>query len=114
MNSSFIALISKTNNPVKVTNFRLISLINSTLKIILKLLASRLGRVMSNIISEERFLFVKGRKISETVLIVKEVVHSMGVGKVEGLILKIDFEKAFDSVKWSFLLQIFKGFWIRG
>lgn len=110
LNSSFISLIPKKDCPSLVTNYRPISLIICTLKIILKLLAERLSRVLKFIVSEEQFGFVKGRTISKSVVIVKEIVHSMHRREVEGLILKIDFEKAFDSVKWSFLFEVLQEF----
>ena len=110
LNSSFITLIPKISSPMRVTDFRPISLINCSLKILLKLLSIRLSRVLKSIISEEQFAFIKGRNISESVLIVQEIVHSMGSGEVEGIILKLDFAKAFDSVNWSLLFQVLKEF----
>lgn len=35
-----------------------------------------------------------------------EVVHGLKVGKYKGLILKIDFEKAFDTIEWNFLFHL--------
>lgn len=110
INSSFLTLIPKLDNPILVIDYRPISLINCTLKIFLKLLAHRLSCCLNHIISEEQFGFVKGRNISENVLIVKEIVHSLGRRETDGLVLKIDFEKAFDSVKWSFLFQVLNNF----
>ena len=106
INSSFIALIPKVVGPRLVKDFRPISLLNSCIKILLKVLATRLAGHMNSIISESQSGFIKGRQASESILIVKEVVHSIQRRKCKGLILKLDFEKAFDSVRWDFLLEV--------
>lgn len=105
INSSFIALIPKKDSPDSVSDFRPISLINCSLKILLKLLANRLSVVLPKIISEAQSGFIKGRCIAENIFVVNEIIHSRS-NKISGMILKLDFAKAFDSVKWSFLFQI--------
>lgn len=104
-NSSFITLIPKKNDPVCVSDFRPISLINSSFKLLLKVLANRLMVVMSKLVSEEQTAFIKGRNINESIFIVNEVVHAMKIHKIEGLIVKLDFSKAYDSIDWSCLLH---------
>lgn len=106
VNSSFIVLIPKKDSPQVVTDYRPISLINSSVKIILKILANRLGNVLPSLISEVQTGFVKGRNITENIVITNEVVHSIRSNKVKGMMIKLDFAKAFDSVKWSLLFQI--------
>lgn len=69
MNSSFIALIPKTISPKSVNDYRPISLIDCPLKILLKLLATKLNKVMSMIISKTQFGLIRGRSISECILI---------------------------------------------
>lgn len=105
INSSFIVLIPKTKAPKTVSEFRPISLINSSLKILLKILATRLGRVIGSIVSVTQSAFIKGRNISDSILIASEMVHSIQSGRVNGLILKLDFAKAFDTIRWSFLFH---------
>jgi hypothetical protein len=53
-----------------------------------------------------------GRNILDGVAILHETVHELHIKKLNGVILKINFEKAYDKVKWSFLQQILrmKGF----
>lgn len=116
MNSSFISLIPKVKSPMQIKDYRPISLINCSLKILSKILTNRLSRVMSKLISSNQTGFIKGRQISEGILITNEVVHSIKSKGVKGLILK-----AFDSVDWDFLFETLEGmgfclrwiFWLR-
>lgn len=98
VNSSFIALIPKVTNPVSVKDYRPINLINSSMKILMKLLSSRLSQYMNVLIGDLQSGFMKGRQAAESIMVVKEIAHSIQAGRGKGLILKLDFEKAFDSV----------------
>lgn len=110
MNSSFITLISKVFSPSIIRDFRPISLINCSLKILSKVLTNRLSNVMDKLISPNQTGFMKGRQISEGILITNEIIHSIKSNQSESIILKLDFEKAFDSVDWDFLWGALKGF----
>lgn len=105
LNSSFIALIPKCKQPKLVSDFRPISLINCSLKILLKTLANRLRNSIGSLNSEEQSAFMRGRNISDSVMVVSEVAHSLQSKEEEGFILKLDFEKAFDLVSLEFLLH---------
>lgn len=102
VNSSFITLVPKKDNPIQLFDFRPISLISCSFKLITKILASRMDGIMGKIIIDSQSGFMRGRQISESILIANEVEHSMKIGKTQGIILKLDFEKAFDSVDWNF------------
>ena len=56
--------------------------------------------------------FMQGRNILDGVVILHETLHELHTKKLNGVILKIDFKKAYDKVKWSFLQQTLrmKGF----
>lgn len=73
INSSFITLIPKVEASQNASEFRPISLINFTMKILLIAMASRLGKVMRKIISGNQSAFVKGRNISDNILIANKV-----------------------------------------
>ncbi|GJX81478.1 hypothetical protein Tco_0330959 [Tanacetum coccineum] len=60
-NSSFFTLIPKVNNPTLITDFRLISLIGTHYKIIAKILANWLAKVIDKIVSKEQSTFIAGR-----------------------------------------------------
>lgn len=105
INSSFLTLIPKVDQPSLLIDFRPISLINTSMKIILKILANKFKKFLPNLVAEEQSAFVQGRNISESILITNEIAHSIQNSHTKGLILKLDFEKAFDMVNWEFLLQ---------
>lgn len=105
LNSSFMTLIPKVFQPSKVQDYRPISLINCTMKILLKLLANRMKNVLHKLVAEEQSAFIKGRLISDSILITSEVVHNLQTGQSKGIVLKLDFEKAFDTTDWDFLMH---------
>nr|GEW44479.1 putative RNA-directed DNA polymerase, eukaryota, reverse transcriptase zinc-binding domain protein [Tanacetum cinerariifolium] len=102
-NSSFIALIPKVSNVKYVSDFRPISLIGCQYKIISKLLANRLSTVIGKCVSYLQSAFIKGRNILDGPLILNEVLAWYHQRKRELMIFKVDFEKAFDSLRWDFL-----------
>ena len=99
-NASFIALIPKTYNPQGLDDFRPISLIGCICKVITRVLAKRLRQI----IDERQCAFVGGRNMLDGVLIANEMVE----GKKSYVVFKVDFEKAYELVSWSFLLYMMK------
>ncbi|KAJ9553128.1 hypothetical protein OSB04_017173 [Centaurea solstitialis] len=107
-NSFFLTLIPKVTNPSNIGDFRPISLIGVFYKVVAKVLAQRLKKVIGKVISESQSAFIKGRNILDVVLIANEVIDFVRNEKKKGLIFKVDFEKAYDSVDWDFLLETLK------
>lgn len=97
---------------MKLRDYRPISLVTSLYKIVVKVFATRLKEVMGNTISSSQGTFVKGKQIMDAALIANEVVEEVRQKNKEGLVLKINFEKACDYVKWGFLEEVLlrKGF----
>lgn len=101
--SYFVALIPKINNPQCLSDFCPISLMGCLYKIISKLLACRLKRVLDPLISNTQSAFIANRNILDGVVVINEVVDYVKKKKEKAFILKVDFEKAYDSVNWKFL-----------
>ncbi|GJT32028.1 RNA-directed DNA polymerase, eukaryota [Tanacetum coccineum] len=121
-NSSFIALIPKSHEAKMVKDFRPISLIGSLYKIITKILANRLSFVISDLVSDVQSAFVSNRQILNGPVILNELLSWCKYKHSKALIFKIDFEKAFDSVRWDYLDVVLNNFgfgskwrgWIQG
>ncbi|GKB28623.1 putative RNA-directed DNA polymerase, eukaryota, reverse transcriptase zinc-binding domain protein [Tanacetum coccineum] len=79
-NSSFFTLIPKVNNPTLITDFRPISLIGIHYKIIAKILANRLSKVIDKIVSKEQSAFIVGRQILDGPVILSEIIECFGFG----------------------------------
>ena len=72
-NSSFITLIPKVANPIHIKDFRPISLIGMQYKIISKILANRLAKVVHKVIGHEQSAFISGRQILDGPMMLSEV-----------------------------------------
>ncbi|GKC29214.1 RNA-directed DNA polymerase, eukaryota, reverse transcriptase zinc-binding domain protein [Tanacetum coccineum] len=105
-NASFVTLVPNVVDPLGLGDFRPISIIGSIYKIIEKILAKRVKRVIGKIIGEVQNAFIEGRYILDGVLIANETMEFLKQKKMKGIIFKVDFEKAYDSINWSYLMEI--------
>ncbi|XP_075640364.1 uncharacterized protein LOC142612127 [Castanea sativa] len=105
VNRSLIVLIPKVSNPSSVNNFRPISLCNVVYKIISKLLTSKLRPLLEKIISPTQSAFIPNRWIAENQVIIHELLHGFKTRKPKSglMAIKLDLQKAYDRVNWSFI-----------
>lgn len=83
-------------------------LIECRFKIFTNLILNRLSKVITKIIDRGQTTFIKGRYILDGVVILHETLHELWRRKQKGIIFKIDFEKAYDSVSWNFVEEVLK------
>jgi hypothetical protein len=112
LNFGIITLIPKLKEVKMVQQYRPICMLNVSFKIFTKVLANRFTEVANRTIKPTQTAFLPGRYILEGVVILHETIHELKRKKQSGVILKLDFEKAYDKVSWSFLQQALrmKGF----
>nr|GEX20716.1 RNA-directed DNA polymerase, eukaryota [Tanacetum cinerariifolium] len=121
-NSSFIALIPKVTDAKFVNDYQPISLIGSVYKVVTKIMANRLALVITDIVSDSQSAFVAKRQILDGPFILNEVLHWCKRKNKKVMFFKVDFAKAYDSVRWDFLIDVLEAFgfgpvwcnWIRG
>ena len=89
-----------------MSDFRPISLVGSLYKLLAKVLANRLKKVVGKVVSSIQSAFIEGRQILDAALIANEVIDSLLKRKESGVLCKLDLEKAYDHINWDFLLSV--------
>jgi exonuclease III len=99
-----ITLIPKKDkNRLYLKNWRPITLLNADYKILAKIFANRLCKVLPYIINEDQTGYIKGRFIGCNIRQIEDAFLYCNMYNKPGIILTIDFEKAFDSINWKFV-----------
>ena len=99
-----IKLIPKKDaDPHFIRNWHPINLLNCDYKIAMKAIANRIKRVIPKLINNDQTGFLKGRFIGENIRLIDSVINYASDQRIPGLLLFIDFEKAFDSLEWAFV-----------
>ena len=106
LNSTFLVLIPKKGGANDLGDFRPISLLGGLYKLLAKVLANRLKKVLDKVVSVDQNAFVRGRQILDASLIANEVIDFWHKRKEKGLICKLDIEKTYDSINWNFLMKV--------
>jgi hypothetical protein len=106
LNSANIALLPKKDGAEEISDFRPISLIHGIAKIIAKMLSLRLAPHMDDLVSKAQSAFIKKRSIHDNFLYVKNLVARLHKRKIPALLFKLDIRKAFDSVRWDYIIDL--------
>jgi hypothetical protein len=106
INGSYIVLVPKVSNPVTASDFRPISLLNCCVKMLTKLLAERLQKIILKITHINEYGFIRQRTIQDCLAWSFEFIHQCQQSKREIVIVKLDFGKAFDTVEHSAIIEM--------
>nr|XP_009626603.1 uncharacterized protein LOC104117277 [Nicotiana tomentosiformis] len=104
--SSCLILLPKVENPSSFNDMRPISLRNYSNKIISKIMSSRLNSILPKIISDNQTGFLKGRSITENVLLAQKIIQGIGKKNFGGnTVIKLDMAKAYDRFRGFSMVQ---------
>ena len=103
-------LPKKEKNRIFLKNWRPISQLNVDYKIRAKALANRLTKYLLRLIDEDQTGYVKLRFIGNNIWIIVYIMIYTKQNNIKGTMLSTNFEKAFDSLKWSLLDKCLKSF----
>jgi hypothetical protein len=106
-----IVCIPKGDKPREyIKNWRPISLLNVVYKIGSSCIANRLKNVLPSLINEDQTGFMVNRYMGDNIRLIYDLICYLNYNNIPGLLLCIDFEKAFDSVDWNFMMKVLKAF----
>lgn len=106
LNGALITLLPKKRDAKSPADYRPISLIHSFAKLAAKVLANRLAPSMHQLVDINQSAFIKNRSIHDNFKLVELAAKALHRHKKATILLKLDISKAFDTVDWSFLLQV--------
>jgi hypothetical protein len=101
LNFGAIILIPKCREATIIQQYRHIFLLNVSFKIFTKVATNRIIEIAKKMISPTQTAFLPERNIMEGVIILHEMIHEMHRKKQSGVILKLDFKKAYDKINWT-------------
>ena len=112
LNQTIVALSPKQAGPETVSHYRPISLCNTIYKVISKIIVSRIRPLLPHLISPVQTAFLEGRRGTDNVIIAQELIYSLRKrkGRTGYMVIKIDLEKAFDRLEWSFIKMVLEHF----
>ena len=106
INETNIVLLPKIQDAASLSYYMPISLINSVVKIITKILANRLAPHLNSLVSHAQNAFIKKRCIHDNFIYTQRVIQPLHKKRRSALFIKLDISRAFDSIGWSFLLEV--------
>ncbi|KAL4318902.1 hypothetical protein GQ457_18G009340 [Hibiscus cannabinus] len=109
VNETVIVLIPIVDKPTSMRQLRPISLCTVIYKTVSKVLVNRMKAILPHCISNAQAAFVQGRAITDNIMVAHELVHTLHTSvsrSSQGVVFKLDMEKAFDRVEWPFLKAV--------
>ncbi|PPQ66475.1 hypothetical protein CVT24_007049, partial [Panaeolus cyanescens] len=100
----------KKNDRTDIANYRPITVLNTDYKIMTRALTSRMNRVVGGLIHPDQAGFMTGRHIEDQTDLVQMLTHLCEVKDINGAIICLDQEKAYDKIRHDYLWEVLKAF----
>nr|GFB45518.1 hypothetical protein [Tanacetum cinerariifolium] len=111
INHTLLVLVLKVAAPMKINDYCPISCCNVIYKCISKIITNRIIDGVGEVVSENQSAFISGRRILDNILITQELMHNYHHNTgAPRCAIKVDIQKAYDTVDWKFLECILKYF----
>ena len=102
---SVLSLIFKKGDTEDIVNYRPISLTNVDYRILAFVLANRVQSVINDIVSHDQNAYIKNRYIGYNIRLVEDIIDYYERLQKSGMLVMLDFQKAFDSLEWNFVFK---------
>ena len=101
-----ITLVPKEDSDLELlNNWRPITLLNLDYKIASKIIARRIEKVLPVLVCSDQSGFVKGRYMGQNIRLINHILEQTKLQDIPGILLQLDFQKAFDTIEWKFILN---------
>ena len=99
-----ITLVPKEDSDLELlNNWRPIALLNLDYKIASKIIARRIEKVLPVLVCSDQSGFVKGRYMGQNIRLINNILEQTKLQDIPGILLQLDFQKAFDTIEWKFI-----------
>ncbi|CAI5956971.1 unnamed protein product [Closterium sp. NIES-65] len=98
-------LLHKKGDKDQLNNYRPITLLNFTYKVLARVVADRMKKFLCRVLSPEQYSFLPGRRLTDAVRLVADIIDAARNGNEDWFLLLVDFKKAFDSVSRGYLFR---------
>lgn len=107
INNTSVSFLPKIENPMHIKDFRPIACCNTIYKVITKILYHRMQLLMPHLVLPNQSAFVYGRLMQHNILPSQELIRGYSQKNISPrCLLKIDLQKAYDTLSWSFLRDV--------
>lgn len=104
--TGIVTLIPKKDQDrLYLNNWRPITLLNTDFKIFSKALAIRLQSCIQDVVEPDQTGFIRGRTIGTNLTGIQMVIDHIKASSSTGLLLAVDYRKAFDTIRWDLIHQ---------
>lgn len=90
---------------LELQNWRPITLLNVDCKTATKAIGKRIEPFLPTLIYSDQTGFIKGRYIGENIRLIEDIMEHTKLHNITGILISLDFKKAFDSLEWGFIMN---------